>query len=173
MKFNIEIKIEDFPVSKSHIDSVSKIGTVLSVSKWANCVIVGVNDSTKINTLATTTFVTSTKYIGSNNLQLVKSSKTLEPSIDYGLSIDGIKQMNGDYLHSQGYDGDSTLIAVLDAGFINVNNMADFNHLYSNNKIIAVKNFVLRNENVYSMDNHGTNVLSVLAAKNEGNIYCY
>lgn len=170
-KFKIPIEISDFSVRKIYLDSIATQGKILSVSKWLNTAIIGVADSSVINILRNMSFVSTTRYIGKNNLQLAKIQQKLETAIDYGLSENGIKQMNGDYLHSQGYTGHDILIAVIDAGFINTNFMNDFAHLYSNGNIVAVKNFVLNNENVYSMDNHGTNVLSVLSAYNDGNIY--
>ncbi|HTF81173.1 MAG TPA: S8 family serine peptidase, partial [Cytophagales bacterium] len=93
----------------------------------------------------------------------------------YGASYTQLHLMNVDSLHKEGFDGGSTLIAVLDEGFLNVNTLQAFDHLYAQGKVLDVYNFVDKHTDVYSMGSHGTKVLSCMGAKLEGKLIgaCY
>ena len=166
---NISITISDFPISSTYIDTLNQYGTVLSRSKWLNAAIVGVTDSSSISALRNLSFVKEVKLIGQSNLAIARVSKKNEvSSLNYGNSEEGINQMNGQFLHDQGYLGQGKLIAVLDAGFVNVNTLSIFDSLRQGNQIVTTKNFVSEGISVYTADNHGTQVLSVLAANKSG-----
>ncbi|MEO0473223.1 MAG: S8 family serine peptidase [Bacteroidota bacterium] len=81
-------------------------------------------------------------------------------------------QMVGlDKLHQAGYSGEGVLIAVFDNGFLGVDTINGFEHLFRENRIYAARDFVDGDDNVYESCNHcrhGTNVLSILAAKMPG-----
>ena len=71
---------------------------------------------------------------------------------------------NADLLHQQGYCGEGITIAVLDAGFLNVDKINSIN-----SNVLGIKDFVEKDETeFYSQDSHGTNVLSILSFKNNG-----
>jgi serine protease AprX len=79
-----------------------------------------------------------------------------------------VTMVNGYPLHNLGYDGKGILIAVLDGGFINADQISSLNNLRNRKGIKTTYNFVERNEFVYGFHNHGTAVLSVLAGKLPG-----
>lgn len=171
MKFQVPIDIQDFPITPVYLDSIGSKLTIKTYSKWFNQVIVATPDSINISSIEHLPFISTIDFIGKSQFNANKLSKTDGVTIDYGQSMQAIQQVNGDYLHANSLNGNNLLIAVLDAGFVNVNFMQDFAHLYSSNRIIATKNYVFNNNSVYTMDNHGTMVLSVLAAKKEGEIF--
>jgi len=89
----------------------------------------------------------------------------------YGESEVHFRQLAADYLHSRGYTGEGLRIAILDAGFTNVNNLVDVGHLYAEGRLLGTRDFVDAGENIYGAHPHGTYVLSVMAAKNPGRIW--
>ena len=70
-----------------------------------------------------------------------------------------------DYLHEQDYTGNGILIAVLDAGFPNVNTMGAFQRLRDAGNLLDGYDFVDRTDAVYDYvgNSHGTRVLSTMA----------
>jgi len=62
------------------------------------------------------------------------------------------------------------VIAVLDGGFYQVNNLQIFDSLWSNNQILGTKDFVNPYSNIYSQSAHGMKVLSTMGANSAGSI---
>ncbi len=89
---------------------------------------------------------------------------------NYGSAVTQITMLNLDKLHDQGYTGNHILIAILDAGFNNVNNVNAFQYLRSRNRIKATRDFVTEDGDVYLDDGHGEIVFSILASKLDGEI---
>ena len=168
----IAIDLSDFPLTESYLNTLAQHGAILSKSKWLNAVILGVADSSNIDQVRNLPFIREVRLIGQSNLAIARKSADLGDSkltrFDYGSAANGIKQMNGDYLHEKGYRGSGLLIAVLDAGFANANSLEIFDSLRIENRITATKNIVNDGVTVYSSDSHGTQVLSVLAANLDG-----
>ena len=79
-----------------------------------------------------------------------------------------ITMVNGYPLHNSGFNGKGIIIAVLDGGFTNADQISSLNHLRNRNGIKATYDFVANNEFVYNSSTHGTAVLSVLAGKIPG-----
>ena len=76
--------------------------------------------------------------------------------------------INGYPIHDSGYDGKNVLIAVLDGGFMNADQISSLNGLRNRNGIKATYDFVKKNKTVYNSSTHGTAVLSVLAGNLPG-----
>jgi serine protease AprX len=90
-----------------------------------------------------------------------KASRSLETS-EYVFQNEllGIPQM-----HEMGFTGEGITVAVFDAGFPGVNQIPAFRHLFENGKLIGAKDYVdVKNTNVFTKNQHGTNVLSLIAA---------
>ena len=75
--------------------------------------------------------------------------------------------LNGQVLHQQNYTGSGKIIAVLDAGFPGVNTAQPFKNLIDNHQILGGYDFVNRNNNFYTGDDHGTMVLSTMGGYKE------
>ena len=71
-------------------------------------------------------------------------------------------------LHKEGLTATGQIIAVIDAGFPNVNTLGAFKRIRDNNQILGGYNFADRNSNFYTRDSHGTHVLSTMAGYLEG-----
>ncbi|NJM93552.1 MAG: hypothetical protein HC842_01820 [Cytophagales bacterium] len=76
--------------------------------------------------------------------------------------------MGVSYMHQANFKGQGVLIAVMDGGFVNVDKIMAFRHLFDDSRIVATKNFVEYQTDVYNYHDHGTLVLSCMAAMGEG-----
>lgn len=173
-KYAIALTMQDLPVNDSYVQQVKSVGVAITgQSKWLNGVIVSTNDPSKITTITQLPFVlNSTDVLRKANVvsnkftdatQYTQRSAQLYDSSYYGAGAAAVRQLNLSSLHNQGYTGTNTLIAVLDAGFPNVNTLAAFDSINQQNKIKYTYDVVLDQPNVYSYNGHGTAVLSCIA----------
>ncbi|MCB7480794.1 S8 family serine peptidase [Christiangramia sediminis] len=168
----------DVPVNEEYITIVKSREniSVKAKSKWLNCVHV-LGTVQDISKLAELEFVSGIEF-ASNNLnsrastEAQKITNKLESNIDfsYGLAANQTEMLNTDYLHENDYTGDGITIAVLDAGFPNVNTIGAFERLRSAGKLLGGYDFPNRSENYNNpeLSNHGTLVLSNMAGFIEG-----
>lgn len=87
---------------------------------------------------------------------------------DYGFALIQTQQVGLDCLHDKGYTGENVTVAVLDSGFKNTDQITAFDSLRLQNRIIAIYDFVNQDQGIYDEDNHGMQVLSVMAARRTG-----
>lgn len=175
-KQNITIDETDVPIYQSYINNIkNSLGiTVLGKSKWLNALHIQ-GTQTAINGLKIDfTFVKSIyfadKTLNTSNKGTFQKTeahhlnkfKNTEETFNYGAAESQIKMLKGDFLHTEGLTGKNQIIAVIDAGFPNVNTLAAFKRLRDNNQILGGYNFADRNANFYTRHNHGTNVLSTI-----------
>ena len=163
--FNIAIDSTDLPVNTAYMTPIANFGiSIHCVSKWMNGVTVLLADSSLMQQVRLMPFVKKVTYTGlANGVQASPKRVKSEPStFAYGNAATQINQLNGNYLHNAGYTGSSMQIAVLDAGFLNVNTNVGFDSLRLQNRLLGVKNIAVPNSDVYTLDYHGANVLSIL-----------
>lgn len=172
---NIAINTTDLPVDPAYIQAVLNEGaTYLTHSKWFNSVTVHVPDSSVLNAILDLPFVLQDEPVGKMEKQndgfdkLEVDAKSIvvgsSPESDYGAGYNQIDMLSGLNLHGAGFRGDGMLIAVLDAGFTNVDVNPAFDSLRNDNRIVATWDFVSRNDSVYNDHSHGAMVLSTMAA---------
>jgi serine protease AprX len=167
-KLGVAITINDFPLTSSYLDSLNKYYKVKAISKWFNTIAVQTNDSLSIDSLNTFPFVASYRLIGKSGFSVTRTSKKNETTeLNYGSASTGINQVRGEYLHQNNYLGTGITIAVLDAGFTNVNTMDIFTSLFAEGRVLAEKNFINPSNDVYELGLHGTQVLSVMAGNKD------
>ena len=70
-------------------------------------------------------------------------------------------------MHEADYTGEGIIIAILDSGFPGVNTLSAFEHLLSEGRIMqdVSLDFVHNTPDVFQYDDHGTEVMSVMAAQ--------
>lgn len=153
------IDAHDLPVHQPFVDGLLA-EEVVGKSKWLNAALVRGIDSVYVASLP---FV---KRIDSH--VPVKAVFAEDNGFSYGQSALQIEMLNGDYLHDLGFTGQGVLIAVFDGGFNNAQNIAAFSHLWQGGGVKGIYSFVNQDTNIFFPGSHGTHVLSVLAAKNEG-----
>ncbi len=172
-KQGISLDSTDLPVSSFYVDSLKSLGLqITNVSKWLNGVTVVTDDSLLMDTIENLSFVayhqkTKPLLFKLHDRKTINVSMTIK-STDYGLGTDQISMLHGNYLHQNGYRGDSMLIAILDAGFYHVNQMHLFDSLRYDNRIIAAYDFVTDDTITYGAHSHGMSVLSTMATNDPG-----
>lgn len=183
LKRNIPIDEKDYPISKEHISELENKGyKIIATSRWFNAVSVEITDQSQIESLKRINCVKEIlpvkkfysikdfdknlvypKFGTNEPLVYSKCSDGLRNSFDYGPSLNQIEMLSGTYLHSQGFTGNGITIAVLDAGFKDVNTLNAFDSLRNDNRILGTWDFVAGNDSVYEDNGHGTMVLSCMA----------
>jgi serine protease AprX len=174
---NIPLDLKDVPVDVTYYSQLKNDAnvTVLGKSKWLNAVHVQGTQTNIKELLNTYSFIESIEFanksLNSNAKNIgkkiiaVHQNKFSETTTDfkYGNTENQIKMLKGDFLHQQNYTGEGMQIAIIDAGFPNVNTLAAFQRIRANNQILGGYNFADRSTNFYARNNHGTHVLSTIA----------
>lgn len=172
---DIPIDSRDVPVHEPYISTLkSQVGiTVMAKSKWFNAVHVR-GTETDISALLNLTFVDHIDFtdngldVGSRVGALEDKTNVEDESIvfTYGDTQNQVEMINVDDLHLADFTGEGMTIAVLDAGFPNVNTMTAFQRLRDNGDLLDGYDFVNRTDAVYDnvSSSHGTRVLSTMAA---------
>ncbi|MGL5889958.1 MAG: S8 family peptidase, partial [Bacteroidia bacterium] len=179
----------DLPVTPSYIDSVLATGvTVRARSKWLNGVVIITSDTNAVNQIEAFPFVQGAVNVALRTAAADVQDKFAEESItaalpsaqrnlnvsstmlSYGSSLNQIDMIGGVCLHNSGYKGAGMVIAVIDAGFNNADNMTAFDTLRAYNRILGTWDFVEGNASVYEDNTHGTYVLSCMGANLPGDL---
>lgn len=175
IKYGIEITEQDLPVNQSYIETISSNTAKLHVtSRWFNSAVFYTNMSNFVNETSNLSFVKNVTlvYSGGAKLKSSTNNKWVNSTDDalYGQSFNQIAMCNAHILHNNGFKGDGLQIAVLDAGFWRVNEMACFDSLFQNNRILGNWDFVSDNENVFDDHTHGMAVLSTMGGNLPGQL---
>lgn len=184
----IAITNSDLPVNPAYIAGVQATGaTILNKTKWLNAITVDITNPSQLTAINALPYVSVSENVGrianqNTNPTVDKFSKELikavtqnitpsnlkTGSLDYGMATNQTSMIGLNNLHDSGYSGSGMLIAVLDAGFFDANNMDCFDSLFANNQIITTWDFVDNEINVYDNNYHGASVLSCMAANKPG-----
>lgn len=168
-KQNLPIDSTDLPVCRKYIDEIRKQGVKIVVTgKWDNFVTVSCNDTTLIDRIAALPFVLSTEKVwispsaGKPSMATERDSvlnqPTIHPDSIYGRAITQIQMSNGDKLHEAGFKGQGMTIAVIDAGFHNVDKITAMQNI----RILGTKDFVNQQADIFAESSHGMSVLSCI-----------
>lgn len=172
-KQNISIIENDVPVNENYIASVKNTGAFFKFpSKWFNGIVV---DATPAQLIAIQSLPF---YKGIElNLPIGAISSTHQKQVgafkevsiqttpaDYGAMYEQMAALGIPELHTQGYTGKGLLIAVMDDGFTNANQVEFYKHLFDGNQIVDTYDFHNLSHDIYSSGSHGFEVLSTIAA---------
>lgn len=178
IKHEVAIDSTDLPVNQFYIDSVLAKGvSLMSRSKWLNGITISVPDTTVISQITNLPFVHSVEltfipnYVRKAKTDLNNYPSRRVPQVNdgYGNAFAQINMHNGNWLHQAGYKGEGIVIAVLDAGFLNVNSIPAFTQAFNNGQILGTKDYVDPTVDIYTTHYHGGQVLSVMAAYDYNN----
>ncbi|CAM1371232.1 S8 family serine peptidase [Tenacibaculum xiamenense] len=176
-RLNIALDTKDVPIHSSYYDQVKNTAgiTIMAKSKWLNAIHVrgtqAVIDglSTSFNFIEKIEFANKSLNRSISASEETKKSNHLDKfrglntDFDYGVANTQVTMIKADYLHREGFTGEGMHMAVIDAGFPNVQTLSAFQRLRDNNKILGGYDFVNRSTNFYTGHNHGTHVLSDIA----------
>lgn len=174
-KQHLPIDSTDLPVCRKYIDEIRRQGVNIVVAgKWENFVTVSCNDSTLIDRIAALPFVRETEKVWiapagdkpsmSTQRDSLVNTPTVHPDSIYGLAINQIQLSKGDKLHQEGFKGQGMTIAVIDAGFHNVDKIAAMQNI----RILGTKDFVNPQADIFAESSHGMMVLSCIGMNQPG-----
>ncbi len=174
-RYNISFDSKDVPIEATYINQVkAQTGiTVLAKSKWLNAIHIQ-GTQTNINNLLNLNFVANIDFAdkslnagGKKSLKnkIVQKTDKLDftTNFNYGNATNQIQMIKGDVLHQNSFTGQGMEIAIIDAGFPNVDTYAAFQRIRDNNQILGGYDFVNRSNNFYTGHYHGMAVLSTIA----------
>ncbi|MDX1544431.1 MAG: S8 family serine peptidase [Christiangramia sp.] len=171
---NTPIDERDVPVNEAYISSLKDQEgiQVMAKSKWLNCAHV-IGELSAIDNLISLEFVEKIEF-ANRNLQdrsLNEEEKMVSKldshiDYDYGYSENQVTMLGTDFLHENDLTGKAMVIAVLDAGFPNIENLVAFERLRSEGRLLGGYDFHDRSDFYTNpnLSNHGTLVLSTMAA---------
>jgi hypothetical protein len=171
---DIALNITDVPVSTTYIKALKNEGVVvLTQSKWLNAVSIFATQQ-QLESIQNLSFIKTIKPV----LNMGRAQELIEETsifktftaqpYSYGNSWNQISMLAGNVLHDNNLRGQNMLIAVLDGGFTEAQNISAFDSLWARNGIIATHDFVDGDTNVFERGSHGTSVLSVMAGFVDG-----
>ena len=181
----ISLEFSDVPITPSYITDISGATgiTYVGVSKWLNAIHV-IGSQADINALLITfpyinniEFADNSLNVGgrfsstkSKSAHKNKFSKesTSKIAYDYGQAQNQIEMFKVHKLHELDFTGAGITIAVIDAGFPNVNTNAGFDKIRTNGQILGGYDFVNNSPDFYTGNSHGSNVLSFIAGYYDG-----
>ncbi|MBL4648903.1 MAG: peptidase S8, partial [Aureispira sp.] len=163
----------DIPVSIPYIKRVAQLAPIQGKSRWLNALAVHTESKKVLKKIEALPFVKSVQPLGKFRKAKARKMYSKRPEIDsskhqesyYGLAETQIVMLGGEKLHQLGYTGKEVQIAVVDGGFRNAYRMAVFDSLFLEQRILGTQDFVDGDDFVYESSVHGTNVLSIMAAK--------
>ncbi len=174
-KQGISITQEDLPVNSTYVQQVQNTGAIVDYNlKWFNGVVVTITNSNQLTSIQNLSFVSTTNKIYQSGVKGSKLTyekcKAISPEkkvpstleLNYGNSSIQIKMMNGHILHNAGFLGEGIQIAVIDAGFWDVDSHQALDSLRTRSRILGTKDFINPNSNIYQEDSHGMMVLSTM-----------
>ena len=187
----IDYDMKDLPVNPQYLDGVAATGAqILYPTKWMNGTTIKAMDGSIVEAVEALPYVSSVTlvtYVSSKKSSVVSRKSFFEnertgddqkpellnaerevESFDFGYAYEQIDLINGIPLHDAGYRGEGMVIAVLDAGFNQVDTDLLFDSLRNDGRILGTKDFVYPGGNVYQNHYHGRMVLSTMAANIPG-----
>ena len=171
-KQNIIITEEDLPVNPDYVTQVKNTGAnTYFASKWFNGVLIETDEATLTSVNALPFVIESVLVAPGSKLmggRVSKIKKRKNSSADQPANQFQLQQIGIDEMQAEGYRGEGVSIAIFDSGFTGVNVSSPFADLFSENRVKQTFNFVKNSTAVFSGDDHGTEVLSVMAAYSAG-----
>ncbi|GAB2634249.1 S8 family peptidase [Belliella aquatica] len=174
----------DLPVSEKYIAEISALTeSVLYHVNWLNASLV-IGNEEEILQISNLNFVEKVILVEPNLNNGRKLINKIKKGVDFNVNFFARKNRSANNLydfqnellgipemHNLGFYGEGITIAVFDAGFPDVEIIPGFSDLVAQNRIVGKKDFVdLDNVNVFSKNQHGTNVLSVIASNKPGEL---
>lgn len=156
-------QMTDRPVKSSYVKKILDYKVeFVSQSRWLNAVMVKSPES-ELEKLLEEEFVQSVSKVRERVFHLAYDTAASRQKRRH---ITRQVERFGDSLFKKsGIDGEGIRIAVLDAGFTNVDESPYFTHLFKKNKVKATYDFIQDEEDVYGHSVHGTMVLSCIAGE--------
>lgn len=169
---NIPWDERDVPVNEEYISTIENYSdSIFGESRWLNALVI---QASELNwkRIAALPFVFEIEFLQEQSVLSAELQTTTNlPSENSDYQIKEAKSQLDLLEPTQFSDrelfGKNIIIAVLDAGYTDAENVSHLSHLFQNNQIIATKDFLKKTSSVYSHSAHGTEVLTFLAGRTD------
>lgn len=151
----------DVPVSARYLEELRQNGRVIATSRWLNAVVFESHLSAEV-VLELYAFVDRIRTVEKSGSRVSKTLPLGNRTLQYGVTAEQTEQINLDCLHDLGYTGSNVILAVIDAGFVNMDSIPYFDSVYVENRVLDTYNFVNPGMDVYNSSGHGTAVSSCI-----------
>lgn len=168
----IDISEQDFPVDATYVEGVRNAGAdAFFTSRWMNGVLIQ-SDPAVIPAIEALPYVDRVEFVaplsklqtggGRRAFNFRRKGQQAGVETETQLQMLGIPDM-----HEADHTGRGMIIAVLDSGFPGVNSLPAFQNIFSEDRFMedVSYDFVHNTADVFQYDDHGTEVLSVIAAE--------
>ena len=176
IRYSIPVTENDLPVNPAYVDILKEPGvSVMYTSKWFNSAVISTADSGYAIEVSQMPFVRSVRHLSREAVpgegrHKAFTDKFGAETLDYGLASAQIRLHHGDALHTMGYRGQDMVIAIIDAGFYNVDSLRAFDSLRMNGQILGSRDFVKPGNDVFREHTHGMSVLSIIGGNLPGEL---
>lgn len=167
----------DLPINPAYVNDIRSTGVeVVSHSKWNNSVLIRGHELGLLKSVALLKCVKEIRKVWTSPDSIDPAHRRARFHTEfnrwdtigqnrYGVALDQIKMIGGDNLHRHGFRGRGMVIAVLDGGFMNADEIPCLKEV----NVLGVRDFVVpQAASVFKEMDHGTKVLSVMAANVPG-----
>ncbi len=163
----------DFPITNIYLQKLAAFGEVEKQSKWLNAVIYS-SPLSPVQLQDKFDFIERVEVFERHKTSTIeKEPSSSNKALNYGFSRTQIEQLNLDCLHDQGYTGTGIYLAIIDAGFTNMNTVSYFDSLFLQGRVLDTWDFPLNNADVFGNSSHGTAVSSCIVGQNSTAIQPY
>lgn len=179
---SIPVIAQDLPIPPTYVEAIAEVPElkIILKSKWFNAVTVQLRDTTyDIQALMELPMVSTIKSV----LQTGSKRRLLEEAVDipsvrngtetaesYGQGWSPLVQLHAHWLHGMGFRGQGMSIAVLDAGFENVDQLPIFERPRQEGRIQSGIDAMNSQGGLYAHHRHGTAVLGTIAGSLEDSL---
>lgn len=160
----------DIPVNAAYVSGIEAEGAdVFFTTKWMNGALAQIQPSdtatvSALNYVSHVEFIAKGVKLTNEQTPYTVPETFLDPTSVSGSTDIQLAMIGADHMHADGYTGDGALIAIFDDGFLGVNEYKPFEHVFTENRLIATRDFVRNSENVFQSGSHGSSVFSCIAA---------
>ncbi|MFY8108256.1 MAG: S8 family peptidase [Bacteroidia bacterium] len=187
LKYKVPVSSNDIPPDSGYMSQMLKLPLeYCGQTRWFNGFLAKIPQSFNVDSIRKFPFVEKVEYLGPYvawEEEVERSETPIEENIGqleesfkkkdkrdtsfFGVSSTQFKQLNYGKFFQEGnfYPGEGMRIAVIDAGFKNMDNLQAFKHLFKEKRIVSSYDFVEREEEVFDDDVHGLAVISCLASR--------
>jgi Subtilisin-like serine proteases len=175
----IAVTEEDLPVNPAYLEQLKACGLEIHLaSRWLNAAAVRATDSAAIHLAQQLPFVRAVQYLGPhlkyrnppNRPAKKRAPLAKAPSIEgrdvpvWGYASLQNQMLGIPLLHAAGHRGKGIWVALMDGGYTNADTIPMFDSIALQGRLHPGWDFVERDAGVYEAAQHGTAVLSVMAA---------
>ncbi len=170
----------DLPVTAAYLEELKGMGVeIRHISKWLNGVAMINVDTLLFEQVLARPFTDTVAWEPeSDDLYFpplpsgtrFEPPLTTSPEYDYGVATKQVTMLRMDMLHDLGYTGEGVWIAVLDAGFKNVDSLPSFEPMIREGRLLGTRNYVNDIPLFRQSSTHGMYVLSIMGAEWNGNM---